>query len=178
MRALLTVAHLADCRALRLRCCRAARRSCAGSDGDDMRQGGEGFAPLLGRGGAFGYRLSMLHGDKPELDRLRSPPTRLRGASAAPPRVFLFRGRLRQDRKLMDEMPTRAPAIKLKAQSGAGVPLRRDSRGSLCAVIAGREPSSGWPIAPSPLRLVRSACPAVARPRGPAPACRPRCVQL
>ena len=54
----------------------ACRRPSSARGGHDTRQGGEGPAPLLGRCGACGHSLLMLHGGKAELarrDGRRSP---------------------------------------------------------------------------------------------------------
>lgn len=147
------------------------RRPSSACGGHDSRQGREGSAPLLGRCGTFGHSLMMLHGGKAKLarrDRRRSPSARRPCAPAAPPRVSLLHGRLRlrHQSELMDEPATRAPAVKLAAQRGARVPLCGGGCGSLRAVIAGREPSTGWPSAPARLRRVLVAVGlAVVRPR-------------
>jgi hypothetical protein len=171
MLAALTEIWLADTRrTVRMRRGLPCRWLSSACSGHDMRQGGEGFAPLLGLCGAFRHRLTMLHGGKASPSRpvrRRSPSARLPSPFASPPRVSLLHGRrrLRYLTELMDEPPTRAPAVKLTVQRGARIPRRDGGRGSLGAVIAGREPSTGWPIAPF-RRRVLSVGLAGARPRG------------
>jgi len=66
--------------------------------------------------GAFGHLLLVLHGDKAALTvsgARRSSPSGSMRPPAAPPRVSLFCGWLRDQIELVDEPPTCAPAVKL-----------------------------------------------------------------